>query len=59
MEVVPRIAKQYTVAVAKIIGERGWRVGEKSLCVVFFADEKIASSWKKCVLGHPIARATS
>ena len=25
----------------------------------FLANQKIASSWKKCVLGHPIARATS
>ena len=25
----------------------------------FLADQKIAISWKKCVLGHPIARATS
>ena len=25
----------------------------------FLADQKIVSSWKKCVLGHPIARATS
>ena len=36
--------------------------GKKCLCVVFLADQKIASSYrekKKCVLGHPIARATS
>ena len=25
----------------------------------FLADQKIASSWKKYVWGHPIARATS
>ena len=25
----------------------------------FLADQKIASLWKKCVLGHPIARATN
>ena len=25
----------------------------------FSADQKIASSWKKCVMGHPMARATS
>ena len=25
----------------------------------FLADQKIAISWNKCVLGHPIARATS
>ena len=58
MEVEPRIAKQYTVAVAKIIGERGWRVGKKeSLCVVFLADQKIASSWKKYVLGPSYSRS--
>ena len=32
---------------------------EKVFLRCFFADQKIASSWKKCVLGHPIARATS
>ena len=25
----------------------------------FSSDQKIASSWNKCVLGHPIERATS
>ena len=33
--------------------------GRKCLYVTFLADKKIASSWKNCVLGHPIARATS
>ena len=34
--------------------------GKKSVSLRrFFADQKIASSWNKCVLGHPIARATS
>ena len=33
--------------------------GNKCLCIVFLADQKIVSSWKKCVLGHPIAQATS
>ena len=33
-------------------GDGGWK---KCLCVVFLADQKIASSLKKCVLGHPIA----
>ena len=65
MEVEPRIAKQYnatTVAVAKITGERGWRVDKKregSLRRFFLADQKIENSWKKCVLGHLIARAIS
>ena len=35
MEFEPRIVKQYTVALAKITGERGWRV-EKSVVVSFF-----------------------
>ena len=30
-----------------------------SLRRFFLADHKIASLWKKCILGHPIARATS
>ena len=37
--------------VAKITGERGWRVGKKCFCVVFLADQKIASSWKKVRFG--------
>ena len=36
----------------------GWK--KEEVCLrLFGADQKIASSWKKCVLGHPIARATS
>ena len=56
MEFEPRIAKQYTttVAVAKITGERGWRVGKKCLCVIFGSPED-CEFVKKCVLGHPIA----
>ena len=30
--------------------------GEKSVFASFLADQKIASSYKKCVLGHPIGR---
>ena len=49
-----------TVAVAKINGERGWRVEKKRVSLHhFLADQKITSSWKKCVLGHPITQATS
>ena len=48
-----------TVAVAKITGERGWRVGKKMSLCRFSADQKIRNLWKKCVLGHPIAWATS
>ena len=39
---------------AKGKGDGGW---EKKC--PFLADKRIVSSWKKCVLGHPIARATS
>ena len=62
MEVEPRIASSTnatTVAVAKISGARGWRVEKKVSLRRFLADKKIASSWKKCVLGHPTTRATS
>ena len=58
MEIEPRIAKQYKchpVAVVKITRERGWRVDKK-----FFGwpeDREFVE--KICVLGHPIARATS
>ena len=48
------------MAVAKITGERGWRVETKLSLRRFLADKKIASSWTKCVSGHQvIARATS
>ena len=51
-----------TIAVAKITVERGWRV-EKCLCVVFWPGWPLrrsrVHSGKKCVLGHPIAQATS
>ena len=30
--------------------------GKKVSMCRFLADQKIASSWEKCVLGHPIAR---
>ena len=60
MEVEPRIANSTNataVAVAKITGERGWRVG-KSVFASFFVfvfcfwtDLKIASSWKKLHFG--------
>ena len=33
--------------------------GQKVSLHRFLDDQKIASSLKKCVLGHPIARATS
>ena len=38
-------------------GDGGW---DKSVFALFFvADQKIVSSWKKYVLGHPTARTTS
>ena len=43
--------KRYHCWVAKITEERGWRMGEKCLCVVFLAGQKIASSWKKMRFG--------
>ena len=61
MEDEPRIAKQYKMPPLLQLqklpgkGDGGWT--KKCLCVVFLADQKIASSWKRCVLGHPIARA--
>ena len=65
MEVEPRIAKQYKCqhcCSCKNYWGKGTEGGKKvslRVCVCVFADQKIAISWKKCVLGHPIARATS
>ena len=62
MEAELRIAKQYKChhcCSCKTIpgkGDEGRKKVSFSRCL---ADQKIASSWKKCVLGHPIARATS
>ena len=58
MEVEPRIAKQYKChhrCSCKNYHGKGME-GEKKVSLVV---QKITSSWKKCVLGHPIARATS
>ena len=55
VEVEPRIAKQYKCQYCcswKLTGERGWRVEQKCLCIIFLADQKVTSSWKKCILGH-------
>ena len=38
---------------------KGMEDGKKLSLRHFLADQKIMSSWKKCVLGHPIAQATS
>ena len=37
----------------------GMESGKKVSLRRFLADQKIANSWGKCVLGHPIARAAS
>ena len=37
-------------------GDGGWK--KKGSLRRFLADQKIASSWKKCGLVHPTARAT-
>ena len=62
MQVEPRIVKQYKChhcCSCKNYWRKGMEGGKKCLCIVFWGDQKIASSWKKCVLGHPIAWATS
>ena len=69
MEVEPRNAKlykcQYCCSCKNYQGkgmEGGKRVSLHHFfheIVIFWSDQKITISWKKCVLGHPIARATS
>ena len=64
MEVEPRIAKQYKCQYCcscKNYRGKGMEGGKKKVSLRrFLADHKIASSFgKKCVSGHPIARATS
>ena len=62
MEVEPRIAKQYKChhcCSCKNYPGNGIEGGKKVSLYRFLAAQKFASSWKKCVLGHPIARATS
>ena len=59
MEVEPRIAKQYKCNQCfscKNYRGKGMEGGKKVFLRRFLADQKIASSWKKCVLGHPILR---
>ena len=62
MEVEPRIVKQYKChhcCSCKNYQGKGIEGGKKGSLRHFLADHKITSSWKKCVLGHPIAQATS
>ena len=64
MEVEPRIAKQYKchhslLQLQKLPGkgDGGW--GKKCLCVIFWLTRRLRVHGKKCILGHPTARATS
>ena len=63
MEVEPRVAKRYKCHHCYICKNcRGKEIegGNKMYLRRFLADQKIVSlCGKKCVLGHPIARATS
>ena len=61
MEVEPRIVKQYKChhcCICKNYRGKGTEGGIKVSLYRFLADQKIASSWKKSVLGCPIARPT-
>ena len=55
-EVEPRIAKQYKCQHCCCCKNYwGMEGGIKVSLHRFLADQKIVSSWKKCVLGHPTA----
>ena len=62
MEVQPRIAKQYKChhccSCKNYLG-KGMEGGKRCLCVVFWLTRRSRVRGKKCVLGHPIALATS
>ena len=62
IEVEPRIAKQYKCQHCcsfKNYWGKGVEGRKKVSLRRFLADQKIASSWKIYVLGHPILRETS
>ena len=62
VEVEPRIAKQHKCQYCcsrKNYHGKGMEDVKKVSLHCFLAAQKITSSLKKCVLGHPIARATS
>ena len=62
MEVEHRIVKQYYChhcCCCKNYRGKEMEGGKKVSLHRFSADQKIAISWKKCILGHPTARATS
>ena len=57
VEAEPKIAKQYKChhcCSCKNYRGKGMEGGKKVSLRRFLADEKIASLWKKCILGHPI-----
>ena len=61
MEVRPRIVKQHKCrhcCSCKNYREKGMEGGKKCLCIVFWLTRRSRVRGKKCVLGHPIARAT-
>ena len=62
IEVEPGIAKQYKChhrCSCKNYRGKGMEGGKKVSLHCFLADQKIEILWKKCILGHPIARAAS
>ena len=62
MEIEPRIAKQYKCqhcCSCKNYWGKGMEGGKKVSLHHFGADQKSRVCGKKCVLGHPVARATS
>ena len=61
MCITMEVAKQYKCKHCSCKNYRGKGMvgGRKVSLCCFLVDLKIASVWKKCVLGHPIARATS
>ena len=61
VEVEPRIVKQYKChhcCSCKNYWGKGMEGGRK-VSALFFGWSEIASLWKRCVSGHPIARATA
>ena len=59
MDVEPRVAKQYKChhcCSCKNYQGKGMEDGKKKCLRRFLADQKIVSSWGKCILGLPIGR---
>ena len=62
VEVDPRITKQdkcHLCCSCKNYQGKGMEGWKKVSLHHFLADQKIVSSWKKCILRHPTAQATS